>query len=256
MSNEDDFDIPLSPRYSIIDDWIEDDKTDRLKQAELERAKAPRYYDFSRFLNIWYKLHEGRIPKPKVDPSYVKSNLDLRYENSSRKYHGVFHIDQGLEEFDKVRSLLESPEELAIAWYFHDVIYDTKSKDNEGKSARLAYDMLNRSGVEQVKAERIKNIILTTDHQTPPKTIDEQLVIDIDLSILGQNEDKYNWYSNGIRKEYSWVPEQQFKEGRLNILKSFLERPSIYYTDHFKEKYEKTARVNLEREIQSLSVIF
>ncbi len=244
MTN-DDFESPLTcNKEDIFNDLIEFEK---------KREKAPRYYDVSRFCKLLINLHNGDFPR--VAPLYIKSNLDSFYESPSRFYHGVLHINQGLEEIDEIKHLLENPNELEIAWYSHDFVYSTKANNNEEESAEFICKLLYESAVSSDKISRVKRMIIATDHKTPPKNADEKYIVDIDLSIIGKDEEKYNWYSNGIRQEYSWVPEQQYKEGRSKILQGFLERPLLYYTDYFKDKYESQARKNLEREIRILRKI-
>jgi len=262
----DDSDRPLGLHYGRLERWDDDrplgvsfedlagykDPNWKLEKSRPEQTKVSRYYDLSRFSNIWAELHNGATPR--IGASFIKDNLDSYYEGGSRVYHGVFHIDQGLEEFDQVRHLSEHPEELTIAWYLHDAMYDTRKKDNEEQSAELARLMMSKSRVPEDKIQRVLRIIQITDHKTPPKNIDEKLAVDIDLSIFGQSKEKYDWYSEGIRKEYFWVPKEQFKQGRKLVLQTFLDRNRIYYTDYFKNKYESQARINLESEIKSLSV--
>ena len=63
---------------------------------------------------------------------------------------------------------------------------------------------------------------------------------------------EFDEYEQNIRREYSWVPEDQFRQGRSAILQMFLDRDSIYLTDFFKGKYESQARENLQRSIDAL----
>jgi len=85
-----------------------------------------------------------------------------------------------------------------------------------------------------------------------PKNIDEKFVVDIDLSILGQLQERFDEYEKNIKKEYSQIPEEKFKGGRKIILKKFLDRQNIYFTDFFRKKYELQARENLERTLSQL----
>lgn len=66
---------------------------------------------------------------------------------------------------------------------------------------------------------------------------------------MGQGDEVFDEYERNVRAEYDWVEEEQFRKARATILKSFLERPRIYYTDYFHEKYEQKAKTNLERSI-------
>jgi predicted metal-dependent HD superfamily phosphohydrolase len=70
--------------------------------------------------------------------------------------------------------------------------------------------------------------------------------------VLGKPEKEFDAYEVGIRKEYDWVPLADFCTGRSKILQSFINRPSIYLTEIFRDKYESAARKNLERSIKRL----
>ncbi len=76
--------------------------------------------------------------------------------------------------------------------------------------------------------------------------------MDIDLSILGRDEQTFEEYEKGVRMEYGWVHEDSFRKGRTEILNGFLERDSIYQTGYFREKYEEKARDNLRHSISLL----
>ena len=81
-------------------------------------------------------------------------------------------------------------------------------------------------------------------------------MIDIDLSILGQPPDRFDAYETEIRTEYAPVIEERgtaaFNSGRAGILRRFLDRPAIYSTEHFRARYERAARANLQRSIERL----
>lgn len=75
----------------------------------------------------------------------------------------------------------------------------------------------------------------------------EQVLVDIDLSILGASEERFAEYEQQIRSEYSFVPGWLFRRKRRSILKSFLGRNHIYSTPHFHSLLEIKARQNLHR---------
>jgi hypothetical protein len=74
---------------------------------------------------------------------------------------------------------------------------------------------------------------------------DADLLIDIDLSILGQPPERFRDYEQAIRAEYAWVPEATFVQKRREILAGFLERPAIYHAEWSRTRYESIARANL-----------
>jgi predicted metal-dependent HD superfamily phosphohydrolase len=78
-------------------------------------------------------------------------------------------------------------------------------------------------------------------------TLDEQLLVDIDLAILGASEARFLEYERQIREEYGFVPGWLFRRKRRAILRSFLKRPRIFSTQHFNASLEQRARANLAR---------
>lgn len=94
-------------------------------------------------------------------------------------------------------------------------------------------------------------ILATRSHQADG--CDAELMLDIDLGILGQPPAVFDLYDEAIRKEYAWVPESRYLAGRAAVLQSFLDRPSIYSTRTFRDAYEEQARRNLESRIKQLA---
>ncbi|MBT3397995.1 N-methyl-D-aspartate receptor NMDAR2C subunit [archaeon] len=171
-----------------------------------------------------------------------------------RHYHNLDHVGECLRGFEKIKYLSEDPLALEVALIGHDVIYDTGAKDNEQKSAKYMARVLLWQEAPSSFISHVKRIILATDHMTPVENIDEALATDIDLSIFGNPADAFTDYCNGIRKEYSWVSEGEYRERRAAVLKGFLDRPEIYHTEYFQKKYEEQARVNLKGEIRDLEI--
>ncbi|MGD9679587.1 MAG: hypothetical protein AB7W16_00270 [Candidatus Obscuribacterales bacterium] len=74
----------------------------------------------------------------------------------------------------------------------------------------------------------------------------------MELITLGAPKDSYDRYSRSIRQEYHWVPEDQYREGRLTVLRSFTERREIFFVEEIRKQFESQARANLEAEIGTL----
>src|SRR6476469_3520049 len=64
------------------------------------------------------------------------------YSSQNRFYHNLDHVNQVLQVIELLRSLALEPDTIAFAAWFHDVIYDAKSNDNEEKSAEYAASLL------------------------------------------------------------------------------------------------------------------
>jgi predicted metal-dependent HD superfamily phosphohydrolase len=149
--------------------------------------------DEKRWINLIDRL-TGNLPP---DGSF-KQLVDA-YSEPHRCYHNISHIEHCLEEFDAAISLCESPDEVEFAIWLHDVVYDPHASDNGEMSALSAREILSESNCPETKTNNIQELILATRHIHPPATMDGQLIVDIDLSILGQIPVIFNKYEESIR---------------------------------------------------------
>jgi predicted metal-dependent HD superfamily phosphohydrolase len=108
--------------------------------------------------------------------------------------------------------------------------------------------------LEYTKRTAIQGLLQA--HKTVPRLLRgtnlAEVFLDLDLSILGASEDDYDDYTKLIREEYSCYSAEEYRNGRIKVLKGFLNRERLYFTDYFHKKYEVRARENIEREIKSL----
>ena len=186
----------------------------------------------------------------KGDPISFYETIQTLYSQPIRFYHTLEgHIADCLFELDQVSHLAEYPNKVEMTLWLHDIIYDTHQQDDEELSAQFARQLSKEMKLADSFGRRVYELILVTKHNLIPKKFDAKLVADIDLSILGRLEEEFDRYEKNIRKEYNWVPEEQFKTERTAILRKFLKRPSIYYTDFFRQRYETQAIGNLKRSL-------
>ena len=202
--------------------------------------------DWDRWVALWRELGAER-----VDRSVFEQLLE-RYAEPWRAYHTVQHVRDCLRLLDGARRLSQRPTEVELALWFHDAVYDTHRADNEELSARWAHQHSLDQNLPENVAVRVHDLILATRHDTPLLNSEAALLTDIDLVILGQSVAEFDLYEAQIRREYSWVPEMAFCEGRAKILEGFLQRDSIYRTAHFRDRHERQARLNLERSLANL----
>lgn len=152
---------------------------------------------------------------------------------------------------------MNAPTTVLWALYWHDAIYDPSSAENERNSALLLRE--EASGLISTREldDAAAIIDATAKHAVPSGLTTEQesdlkLFLDIDLSILGQRDEVFDDYEAAIRQEYSFVPLELYKAGRISILQGFLNRDRLFFTDTFHELWEKKARENLKRSISDL----
>jgi len=178
--------------------------------------------------------------------------LHAAYSEKHRFYHTVDHIAAMLTHFDGVKEIAEKPEELELAIWFHDAVYKPLSKTNELDSANWAQTFLATHSYGKAGIERVHNLIMATLHNGNIKTPDEQLIVDIDLAILGAPPEVYDQFERNVRNEYRLVPGFIYRKKRKELLRSFLSSGSIYNLELFKERYEDQAKQNLRRAIGTL----
>lgn len=200
------------------------------------------------FRHSWTRAWPALIGSTGAAPAdALRDELLARYAEPQRKYHTQQHLAECLALFDEVRASADHPDEVEIALWFHDAIYEVKGSGNEERSADWAVEALIGAGATQACAARVRALVLATRHSALPVTRDEQVLVDIDLAILGADTLRFDEYERQIREEYAYVPGIVFRYKRKQILRSFLERPRLYSTDLLHERFEARARENLRR---------
>lgn len=179
------------------------------------------------------------------DGEALMTALLARYAEPQRHYHTQQHLAEVLRQFSVVQSLAGQPAEVEMALWFHDAVYDVHGHDNEFQSAQWAQAALLQAGVAEDAAARVHALVMATRHTAQPQGSDAQLLVDLDLSILGADAQRFAEYEHQIRGEYSFVPQALFNEKRRAILLSFLDRARIYSTAYFHDLLEARARDNL-----------
>ncbi len=197
----------------------------------------------------WIALMQAMGFEPAID---CYQALYQAYSEPQRFYHTVKHINAMLAHFDSVKHLAEQPAELELAIWFHDAIYNIPSSSNEFDSARWAKQFVQSKGYAEAGTQRIFDLIMATQHHEKSTLIDANLIIDIDLAILGSSPAAYDEFEQNIRREYHMVPEAIYRKKRAEILAHFLVNRQIYKLDSFISQYENAARENIRRAIDRL----
>ncbi len=181
--------------------------------------------------------------------------IEKNYSSRNRYYHNLNHIQAMLNLANENSAEIKDFDEMLFAIWFHDIIYKPTSKENEKKSAEFSGELLKGFSFNELKKEKIYDLILSTKaHKILVKSdIDNSFLLDFDLSILGQHCDVYQKYIQDIRKEYHIYPDFLYKPGRKKVLESFLRREKLYFTEKYQNIFETIARENLQKELKLLS---
>lgn len=124
--------------------------------------------------------------------------LIIHYQQPHRHYHNLTHLSECFVWFDEIKDNLYRPDLVAIALFYHDMIYNPKSSTNEQDSSDMMKGELQDILSEQ-ELSIINELILATKHHINPLTNeykhDLDYLLDIDLAILGSSPDRFAEYN-------------------------------------------------------------
>lgn len=163
-------------------------------------------------------------------------------------HHTLRHVVECLDLYTQVTGKSDS---LEFAIWLHDIYYTPGQIGNERRSSDIAGMMLRELDRGELVEPVQKLIRATRDHRAVSP--DTALMVDIDLSIFGSNPARYDEYASHIRQEFSFAPDEQYRDGRTTILRGFLGREKIFSTAVMGARFEAQARANLNREIEALA---
>jgi predicted metal-dependent HD superfamily phosphohydrolase len=181
--------------------------------------------------------------------------LEAAYAEPHRRYHTRRHIAQCLALLDQVPDLMDS-ERRVLTWaiWWHDAVYDPTASDNEARSAELAKADLREFDASIHEREEVARLILlTAGHTVEAEDRLGEILVSIDLAILGASPGAYDTYAAEVREEYAHVSDEAWRRGRPAVLQRFLDAPVIYPDPALRDRFEAQARANLAREIASLA---
>jgi predicted metal-dependent HD superfamily phosphohydrolase len=201
----------------------------------------------------WHALLE-LLSVDEVIAEELFADLISYYGANDRYYHTMEHIHSVLSAIDRMWFLAQDLAAIKLAAWYHDIIYDIHARDNEEMSAQYAGRVLRRTLIPDQMITTVQSMIRATNiNHHPPSDMDHRILLDADLNTLASHHELYDRNARAIRQEFIFVSEPEYRRGRTEILKGFLERDRIFLTDHMFEKFEEKARQNIQREIDSLS---
>ena len=180
------------------------------------------------------------------------TEVEQQHSKKKRHYHTLQHLENLLMQLDAVNSEIENRDAILFSLYYHDIIYNSLKSDNEEKSAKLAEERMKQLDVSNKTIVLCVSQILATKSHIKSINNDTNYFTDADLSILGQAWEIYEQYCRDVRKEYSIFPDIVYKPGRRKVLAHFLAMERIFKTDYFYNKFEKQAKLNLQKEMKLL----
>lgn len=173
--------------------------------------------------------------------------LYAAWSAESRRYHDLNHLVDCLRELDTANAPAPTADLAELALWYHDAIYEAGAADCEERSARLLASDGVALAIPGTVADVAADLVRATAHGRAAARTDlaAQLVLDVDLSILGKDPLRFMDFDHGVEEEYAAIPTRAFRTGRARFLATMLERDSLYLTDHFHARYEQRARLQI-----------
>ncbi|MBY8820710.1 HD domain-containing protein [Sphingomonas colocasiae] len=159
-----------------------------------------------------------------------------------RHYHTLDHVTHMLAHLPDA----EASREMIAAIWLHDIIYDPHAANNEEASAEQALRDLSATDID---APLVAALIMGTKRHEAGSGA-QNLLNDLDLGIFGASRAAYARYSDQIRREYGFVPDDIYRPNRALVLERF-DKMRIFHTPGF-TKHEADAHANLQWEIGML----
>ena len=203
--------------------------------------------------NQWFDL-SSKYTNDDALISTLWVEIHDHYTSKKRFYHTLSHIHSMLINLHEIKDSIVNFDSVTYAIWYHDIIYNVTKNNNEEQSAKFAKKRLKLFLFDPKQVKKIEKLIISTKiHQIiNSENSDNASLLDLDLLILGSGWETYLNYSKNIRKEYAIYPDFIYKKGRKKVLKSFLDREYLYFTNHFRNTHEEQARLNLKRELDSI----
>lgn len=182
--------------------------------------------------------------------SHAFEGLRAAYAEPQRHYHTLEHIEACVAWLDWTWASAQRPNEILLALFYHDAVYDPRAGDNEARSADWARRDLSAAGIASEVSERVAALILATrGHSASASEPDVALLVDIDLAILGAPAHVYEGFERAVRAEYAMFDDAVYALGRAAVLERLASRRPLYTTPLIDAELGDRARGNLARAI-------
>jgi predicted metal-dependent HD superfamily phosphohydrolase len=170
-----------------------------------------------------------------------------------RRYHDLSHLAAVLGLVDALATAADDADAVRLAAWYHDVVYDPRSPENEARSAGRARAGLRGLVDDGRLAEVERLVLLTVDHDPAPGDANGAVLCDADLAVLASPPEAYATYASAVRAEYGHLSDADFTTGRVAVLQRLLALPVLYRLPGNAERWTATARANLTAELTLLT---
>lgn len=194
----------------------------------------------------------------RLSPFYYLK-LRRQYAEKQRYYHRWSHIENCFKVLNGKYTSDPNLPLVKMALFFHDVVYDPARKDNEDRSCeqftKFALARIDLGSQKQrFMLFQVVNLIeITRAHKLDDNASRaQQIMNDVDMSILGADLGTYMAYAENVWNEYKGHGREAYTAGRIAFLRT-IDPSTAFYTPEMKV-LESRVRENVEAEISTLEV--
>ena len=205
------------------------------------------------FSQLFMSCSSSRIPEV-IRIDRIKQAYDAllgAYTEPHRVYHDIRHINDLLAVFElpQVAHLAADPERVKAGIWIHDAVYRIGSATKEIDSGKWCIPFLLDLECNLRFCFKVIADVYATNHLSPPRDSDAQMLVDIDLSGFAKPWDEFlrnngKLYAENVLR--GGVPEEVYWKNRDEFLRRLLEKP-IYVHPLLRRMWEDKARINIER---------
>ncbi len=204
---------------------------------------------------LWRKM----APSPAAEVASMMGfeSLLQRYAEPQRFYHTIDHLYDLAEQFEQYEATFgEDSIAVIAALFFHDAVYKGVHGKDEADSAALAKQVLPYLDLGQRDVQRAVDIILmTAQHAASAGDHAAQLFLDMDMSILGADPERYARYADNVFREYTYerYTAAEMCVGRAAFLHNTLEQGAPIFKTAEYAHLGSIAKRNMSDEIVRLN---
>lgn len=193
----------------------------------------------------WFELCSRMDIERKMD---IWNAFVSMYGDQNRYYHNFTHIHNCLTRLDYWHAPLAERDNIELALWFHDLVFDPKRADNKRASAGLAKHYIK----SHKQLDRVIQLILATKHNAAKFDYSEVTICDIDIQVFGADEERYQNYVQMRYKEAHDVEIDIYLMNRRHQINNFLSRNSVFSDTSYKNQFNEIAKHNLTNELNAI----
>jgi len=210
---------------------------------------------------LWDYAHRDATAIAHADSWFVQLTGPTAYGGQARHYHNLDHLVHGLCEI-RVWAANTQPDPADVeiikqAFWFHDAEYGHSGEPGTLSNEEASAQLWLGSHLAQEMGDAAE-LIRATDHFQEASITHrlKDVLLSVDLAILGQDDEVYHNYAQAIRQEYSHLPDVKYRRDRASALAHLCRKAEagrLFGNAYFADQYNERAVANMQREMAQLT---